>query len=95
MVINAMEQIVKHLLDSYKEKLGMNCFCETCKENVFALVLNKVQPRYVSDYEKVAYVKANYIDKQEMTSLQVKLAECAKIVSDNPLCEEMKKRGDR
>ncbi|WP_378934319.1 late competence development ComFB family protein [Metabacillus herbersteinensis] len=87
-----MEQIMKDLLEEYKDRLQMNCMCDRCKIDVLALVLNKVQPRYVSNIEKIAYVKASFIDKQEMTSLIVKLAECAKIVSDNPLCEVMARK---
>jgi len=90
MVINAMEQIMRELLNEYIDRLGMNCTCQTCRDDVLALVLNKIPPRYVTDKEKIAYVKASYVDKQELTSLIVKLAECAKIVSDRPLCESSK-----
>lgn len=92
MVFNAMEIIMKELLDEYIDRLGMQCTCPTCQDDVLALVLNKIQPRYVTDKEKIAYIKANYIDKQELTSLIVKLAECAKIVSDRPLCENSKNK---
>jgi len=84
MVINAMEKIMAELLDEYLDQLQMSCTCDACKADVLALVLNKVKPRYVTDEGKVAYVKAKYIDKQELTSLIVELVECAKIVSKQP-----------
>lgn len=86
MVINAMEKIMHDLLDEYLEQLHMDCTCDECKADVLALALNKVKPRYVTEREKEAYVKATYVDKQELTSLIVVLAECAKIVSKNPNC---------
>lgn len=90
MVINAMEQIMKDLLDEYKDRLQLNCTCSTCLDDILALSLNKATPRYVTNIEKAMYIKAEFIDKQEMTSLLVKLAECAKIVSDHPMCDNYK-----
>lgn len=75
------------LLYEYKSALQMSCTCEECLNDVLALVLNRVQPRYVTNPEKVAYVKAEFVDKQQMTSLIVNLAECAKMVSNMPRCE--------
>lgn len=86
MVINAMERIMKELLDDYGNRLQLNCTCDTCMDDILALCLNKTVPRYVTNLDKAMFVKAQFIDKQEMTSLLVKLTECAKIVSDNPLC---------
>lgn len=86
MVINAMERIMKDLLDEYKNRLHMKCTCDACLDDILALSLNQTKPRYVTDMEKAMFIKAEFIDKQEMTSLLVKLAECAKVVSENPLC---------
>jgi competence protein ComFB len=91
MIINAMERIMKDLLDEYKTRLQLKCTCNECLDDILALTLNKTHPRYVTKAEKVMYIKAEFIDKQEMTSLLVKLAECAKIVSDNPLCQNQQK----
>ncbi|MCM3162351.1 MULTISPECIES: late competence development ComFB family protein [Bacillaceae] len=87
MVINAMERIMKELLDEYKHGLHIKCTCSECMDDILALSLNQTKPRYVTNMDKVMYVKAEFVDKQAMTSLLVKLAECAKIVSDKPLCE--------
>jgi len=87
LVVNAMERIMIDLLDEYKSALQMNCTCGDCLNDVLALVLNRTHPRYVTNPNKVAYVKAEFVDKQQMTTLIVKLAECAKMVSDTPRCE--------
>ncbi|HZH62638.1 MAG TPA: late competence development ComFB family protein [Metabacillus sp.] len=90
MLINAMERMMKELLEEYKHRLQLKCTCSTCLDDILALSLNKTTPRYVTNMEKVMYVKAELIDKQEITSLLVILAECAKIVSDNPQCDNYK-----
>lgn len=94
MVINAMERIMKDLLDEYKNHLQLNCTCNDCLDDILVLTLNKTKPRYIAKVEKITYVKAEFIDKQELTSLLVKLAECAKIVSDKPQCQSDKKEID-
>lgn len=91
MVINAMEKIIEDLFVEYENRLQMTCNCKSCKDDVLAMVLNKVPTKYVTNEEKITYVKASFVDKQAMTSLLVKLIECAKIVSENPRCETSKK----
>ena len=82
-----MERIMKDLLDEYKNRLQLNCTCDECLDDILALTLNKTKPHYVTNVDKIMYIKAQFVDKQEMTSLLVKLAECAKVVSDKPLCQ--------
>lgn len=88
-----MERIMKDLLDEYKNRLQLTCTCDECLDDILALTLNKTQPHYVTNEDKIMYIKAQFIDKQEMTSLLVKLAECAKLVSDKPLCKNFLNRG--
>lgn len=90
MILNALEIILKQLLDEYIDQFHMSCTCERCRNDVLALALNKVQPHYVTDVEKIAYVKAEFFDRQQMTTLLVCLAECAKVVSENPKCGNVK-----
>ncbi|KKI89232.1 hypothetical protein WQ54_27100 [Bacillus sp. SA1-12] len=94
MIVNAMERIMKDLLDEYQNRLQLTCTCNECLDDILALTLNKTEPRYVTKEEKIMFIKAEFVDKQEMTSLLVKLAECAKIVSDRPLCQKQQKRND-
>jgi competence protein ComFB len=67
----------------------MKCTCRVCKNDVLALSLNRAEPAYVTDKKKVAYAKAEMVDKQKNTALLVILAESAAIVSVNPseFCE--------
>ncbi|APH03571.1 late competence development ComFB family protein [Bacillus weihaiensis] len=94
MVTNAMERIINDLLDEYKNRLSLTCTCNECLDDILALTLNGIKPRYVTNPDKVMYVKAEYFDKQQMTSLLVRLAECAKFVSDHPTCKTQTKEHD-
>ncbi|MDR4433194.1 late competence development ComFB family protein [Bacillus tequilensis] len=89
MLVNSKEIVMKELLDRYMDQLHMTCTCEVCKNDVLALSLNKVRPSYVTDLKKIAYSKAEMVDKQKNTAMLVILAESAAVVSENPsdLCQ--------
>lgn len=89
MLVNSKEIVLRELLDRYIPQLHMKCTCRVCKNDVLALSLNRAEPAYVTDKKKVAYAKAEMVDKQKNTALLVILAESAAIVSVNPseFCE--------
>ncbi|MPQ23964.1 late competence development ComFB family protein [Bacillus paralicheniformis] len=91
MLVNAKEAVLEELFDQYIEQLHMSCMCSRCREDVLALALNAVKPQYVTDESKLAYIKAELVDKQKNTSMLVTLAEAARKVNDNPLCESNQK----
>ncbi|MSN98824.1 competence protein ComFB [Bacillus paralicheniformis] len=91
MLVNAKEAVLEELFDQYIEQLHMSCMCSRCREDVLALALNAVKPQYVTDESKLAYIKAELVDKQKNTSMLVTLAEAARKVNDNPLCESNRK----
>ncbi|CAN2248342.1 late competence development ComFB family protein [Bacillus vallismortis] len=90
MLVNSKEIIMKELLDRYMDQLHMTCTCQVCKNDVLALSLNQVRPSYVTDLKKIAYTKAELVDKQKNTAMLVILAESAAAVSDSPndLCQK-------
>ncbi|MCI4167747.1 late competence development ComFB family protein [Bacillus spizizenii] len=94
MLVNSKEIVMKELLDRYMDQLHMICTCQVCKNDVLALSLNKVRPSYVTDLQKIAYTKAELVDKQKNTAMLVILAESAAMVSESPsdLCQ-MKQEG--
>ncbi|MBV2241059.1 late competence development ComFB family protein [Bacillus inaquosorum] len=65
MLVNSKEIVMKELLDRYMDQLHMTCTCQVCKNDVLALSLNKVKPSYVTDLKKIAYTKAELVDKQK------------------------------
>ncbi|AAU25234.1 late competence development ComFB family protein [Bacillus sp. GM2] len=86
MLVNAKEAVLEELFDQYIDQLHMSCTCSRCREDVLALALNAVKPQYVTDQSKLAYIKAELVDKQKNTSMLVTLAEAARKVNENPLC---------
>ena len=91
MLVNAKEAVLEELFDQYIDQLHMSCTCSRCREDVLALALNAVKPQYVTDESKLTYIKAELVDKQKNTSMLVTLAEAARKVNDNPLCESNRK----
>nr|MDH3161823.1 late competence development ComFB family protein [Bacillus licheniformis] len=86
MLVNAKEAVLEELFDQYIDQAHMSCTCGRCREDVLALALNAVKPQYVTDQSKLAYIKAELVDKQKNTSMLVTLAEAARKVNENPLC---------
>ncbi|MDP4526620.1 competence protein ComFB [Bacillus halotolerans] len=84
MLVNSKEIMMQELLDRYMGQLHMTCTCQVCKNDVLALSLNQVRPAYVTDLKKIAYTKAELVDKQKNTAMLVILAESAAVVSGNP-----------
>ncbi|MFS0864961.1 late competence development ComFB family protein [Fredinandcohnia sp. 179-A 10B2 NHS] len=90
-VYNAMEPLVAEALNENWPQMSMPCKCVQCKNDVFALTLNFIGPRYVTRESGIAYVKAQYFDKQMKTNIYIKIGEAAKIVAEKPQCETRKK----
>lgn len=91
-VINAMEQLVAETLHENWNDITMTCKCDQCKADVFALTLNLLPPRYVSKDNGVAYVKAQFFEKQMKANILVKIAVATNRVSEQPQCENWRRR---
>ncbi|MCC3356935.1 late competence development ComFB family protein [Bacillus sp. REN16] len=90
-VFNAMEPLVAEAINENWSEYSLPCKCEQCKNDVFAITLNNLPPRYVAKETGMAYVRAQYFNKQMMANLYVKIAEAVKIVAKNPQCDNMKR----
>lgn len=86
MLINAKEVVFKALLKQYKDDLNLPCTCEKCFDDILAISLNSVQPKYISNADKLAFVTSELVDRQTKTSLLVILVEAASIVAKSPHC---------
>lgn len=93
LVKNAMEPLVAEVLNDNWQLINMPCKCEQCKNDVFALALNLIPPRYVSKANGYAYVKAQYFDKQMHANILVKIGEATRKVSEQPQCDNYTKEG--
>lgn len=79
-VFNAMETIVINLFDEFQKNYVMKCDCNKCKDDVLALVLNKIPPRYASSEKGQLFVKGIYINPQLQSDVMRELMEAAKFV---------------
>ncbi|WP_010676921.1 late competence development ComFB family protein [Bacillus timonensis] len=86
-VFNAMEPLVAEALHENWSDINMPCKCDTCKNDVIAITLNSLKPRYVSKDYGMAFVKAQYFDKQMKADMYVKIGEAVRKVAENPQCE--------
>ena len=65
-------------------KLDM-CQCEKCFLDVCALVLNKLQPQYVTTEKGILMSKVPTANAKTEMELTVLISRCAKMVSDKPM----------
>ena len=66
-IINYNEVVVLDVMrDVYKNDPGL-CHCSLCVEDVFALSLNRIPPRYIQPTNIEVYIKSGgYIDYNEI-----------------------------
>ena len=75
MLINIMENIVDEIYEEILETHEINfCDCSKCREDVKALVLNEISPKYVSTD------KGEAISKAQMMEVQLRIDILDKIV---------------
>ncbi len=88
-VHNVMEKIVSEVLFKYKDQLQLTCGCERCLDDIMAIALNNLLPRYIVQNEYSPYVRAEYTaERQGVTNIMLTVTKAAGIVSENPRCEE-------
>jgi len=79
---NVMVLIVNELIDPVMEAAG-SCRCSQCWSNVFAVALNEIPPRYVSDHGRILECLRRYReDYGEVVSHA--LTQAVRIVQANP-----------
>lgn len=83
-VVNAMEMIVRDLFVDFQSGYQLKCDCELCKQDIFALTLNHLQPRYVSSKNGEVHVKTLYMDQQLQLDVIRELTKAKEIVERNP-----------
>ncbi|WP_158541052.1 late competence development ComFB family protein [Sporosarcina sp. BI001-red] len=87
-VHNVMEDVVRDTLLSYKNNMNLTCHCEQCLNDISALALNELPPRYIANSKYSPYVRASHeADHQGNTTIVAAIAKSAALVSKNPRCE--------
>ena len=81
---NVMESVVETTYEQMKDSLGI-CTCEQCRNDVMALALNCLPPRYVSTSSGELYSKAsNSLNAQSSMDVHKAIAQAAEQVRQNP-----------
>ncbi|WP_342508806.1 late competence development ComFB family protein [Sporosarcina sp. FSL K6-2383] len=86
---NIMEEIVCEVLVKHKEDLQLTCGCDRCLDDIRAIALNNLSPRYIVQLEHRPYVRAPYTaDRQGVTNIMLIVTKAAGIVSQSPRCQD-------
>ncbi|WP_191991867.1 late competence development ComFB family protein [Bacillus aerolatus] len=86
-VQNVMEDIVRGIVTDQLDHLHLSCKCERCQEDILALSLNNVPPRYVVNDSRRPLVKAMYmVNTQDHANIVAAVAQAATRVSANKRC---------
>ncbi|MFC7371693.1 late competence development ComFB family protein [Fictibacillus iocasae] len=83
-VKNAMEILVEEALNNYWSQLQLPCKCEICKTDVYAITLNNLPPRYISNENGFAYVKAENFDDQSRVNILNQIVKATGVVAVRP-----------
>ncbi len=85
---NVMEDVVRDTLLTYKDRMNLACSCDRCLNDIMALALNELPPRYVANQNFSPYVRAAHeTDRQGATNIITLIAKSAAKVSSSPRCE--------
>lgn len=91
-VYNVMEEVVQGVLQQYEKELHLTCNCDRCKDDILAIALNEIPPRYIVNTKLSPYIRATHVaDRQGATNILSTVVKAARIVSENPRCENAKK----
>ncbi|NEW04969.1 late competence development ComFB family protein [Paenibacillus sp. SYP-B3998] len=82
-VVNAVEAIVSDLFDEFQKNYELKCVCEQCQEDILALVLNQIPPKYTSSQKGQLFVKSLYLNTQLQSDVMKELTSAVFIVEHN------------
>ncbi|GIN39711.1 late competence development ComFB family protein [Bacillus sp. Gen3] len=86
-IFNVMEEIVRNALMEHMEQLRLPCTCERCIDDVMALSLNHLPPKYIVNEGASPIVRAYYTaDRQGAANIISILFQAAETVSKNQRC---------
>lgn len=87
---NVMEEVVRDVLMQYKDQLQLTCQCERCLNDIMAIALNELPPRYIANGVYGPYVRAAHVaDRQGATNITLIVTKAATFVSSSPRCPAM------
>ncbi|MCF8566266.1 late competence development ComFB family protein [Alicyclobacillus tolerans] len=82
---NVTEELVKSLFaNEFLERRKLECSCQQCKDDILAIALNRLPPRYVVTEQGGAYVKAQYLERQLQLDIVRELEMASEQVAKHP-----------
>lgn len=82
---NFMECLVEEQLNEiFATQVNSGCSCERCRQDVAALALNLLPPRYVVSQQGELYIKANGLESQFTTDILIAISKAMAIVQAQP-----------
>jgi len=82
-LINAVEAIVSHSFEEFQKSYELKCVCDQCKEDIQAIVLNRIPPKYTSSERGQLFVKSLYLNTQLQSDILKELMSAVIIVEQN------------
>lgn len=82
---NVMEEMVSSYVDVVMEKDKQFCGCPRCRQDVAAIALNNLQPKYVVTDKGYAYAHMGELQAQFRADTVIAVTKAVKIVKNNPL----------
>jgi len=80
---NYMEEAVFNMLDEVLQKMDI-CTCEKCINDIVAIALNNLPPKYIATETGELYSKVNTLIRQFRVDIIAAITKAAGIVKRNP-----------
>lgn len=83
-MVNAIEPIVKTILEEWQQTYPLKCACDQCKLDILVIALNHLQPKYVTSKAGEVYIKTLLLNNQLRSDVVRELTKAAAVVGQNP-----------
>ncbi len=83
-LVNCMEEIVWSLMDEILEKYPEACKCESCLNDIAALALNDLPPKYVTREKGQVYARLPLLESQYKADVFSALTKAINKVKKSP-----------
>ena len=80
---NYTEDAVRHYVDKWFSAADV-CQCDSCRLDVMAIMLNKMEPRYVVTDQGALYAQMSDFDPQFKADMMTNMGLAVKIVKNRP-----------
>ncbi|MCT4661266.1 MAG: late competence development ComFB family protein [Tissierellales bacterium] len=81
---NMVEIEVRKELENQLKKRKQICHCEQCKEDMVAIALNNLKPRYVVSYKGETYTRIKELEIQFMVDVTREVIKAIELVNREP-----------